>query len=89
MNFFKLIFFSFRCVLMLAAKVSMAGSHDAEQNIIDKAKEINQNIKEKTIKFSKQIYASEIGNNEEPLPLNDPFVGDSSLTGGSSYILAS
>ncbi len=45
MNFFKLIFLAL--LLMLAAKVSMAGSHDAEQNIIDKAKEINQNIKKK------------------------------------------
>ena len=41
MNFFKLIFLAL--LLMLAAKVSMADSHDVEQNIIDKAKEINQN----------------------------------------------
>ena len=80
MNFFKLIFLAL--VLMLAAKVSMAGSHDAEQNIIDKAKEINQNIKKKQSNQQANI-SSEIGNNEEPLPLNDPFVGDSSLTGGA------
>ena len=80
MNFFKLIFLAL--LLMLAAKVSMAGSHDAEQNIIDKAKEINQNIKKKQSNQQANI-SSEIGNNEEPLPLNDPFVGDSSLTGGA------
>ena len=45
MNFFKLIFLAL--LLMLATKVSMADSHDVEQNIIDKAKEINQNIKKK------------------------------------------
>ena len=80
MNFFKLIFLAL--LLMLAAKVSMADSHDAEQNIIDKAKEINQNIKKKQSNQQANI-SSEIGNNEEPLPLNDPFVGDSSLTGGA------
>ena len=31
---------------MLLSKVSMADSHDKEQNIIDKAKEINKKIKE-------------------------------------------
>ena len=80
MNFFKLIFLAL--LLMLATKVSMADSHDTEQNIIDKAKEINQNIKKKQSNQQANI-SSEIGNNEEPLPLNDPFVGDSSLTGGA------
>ena len=80
MNFFKLILVAL--LLMLASKVSMADSHDAEQNIIDKAKEINQKIKKKQSNTQANI-SSEIGNNEEPLPLNDPFVGDSSLTGGA------
>ena len=80
MNFFKLIFLAL--LLMLATKVSMADSHDVEQNIIDKAKEINQKIKKKQSNTQANI-SSEIGNNEEPLPLNDPFVGDSSLTGGA------
>ena len=80
MNFFKLTLIAL--LLMLAAKVSMADSHDAEQNIIDKAKEINQKIKKKQSNTQANI-SSEIGNNEEPLPLNDPFVGDSSLTGGA------
>ena len=59
----------------------MADSHDTEQNILDKAKEINQKIKEKQAKSQANI-SSEISK-EEPLPLNDPFVGDSSLTGGA------
>ena len=80
MNFFKLILVAL--LLMLASKVSMADSHDTEQNIIDKAKEINQKLKKKQSNTQANI-SSEIGNNEEPLPLNDPFVGDSSLTGGA------
>ena len=62
----------------------MADSHDTEQNILDKAKEINQKIKEKQAKSQANI-SSEISK-EEPLPLNDPFVGDSSLTGGAILI---
>ena len=58
----------------------MADSHDTEQNIVEKAKEINQQVKEKQANTQANV-ASEI-NDEEPLPLNDPFVGDSSLTGG-------
>ena len=84
MNSFKIIFFSF--LFILIGKVSIADNHDVEKNIIDKAKEINQKIKEKQANSQANV-ASEIGN-EEPLPLNDPFVGDSSLTGGSSNILA-
>ena len=84
MNSFKILFFSF--LFILIGKVSIADNHDVEKNIIDKAKEINQKIKEKQANSQANV-ASEIGN-EEPLPLNDPFVGDSSLTGGSSNILA-
>ena len=69
---------------MLLSKVSMADSHDKEQNIIDKAKEINKKIKEKQANSQSNI-SSEI-NDEEPLPLNDPFAGDSSLTGGNTIV---
>lgn len=62
----------------------MADSHDKEQNIIDKAKEINKKIKEKQANSQSNI-SSEI-NDEEPLPLNDPFAGDSSLTGGNTIV---
>ena len=82
-EFFKIIFISL--LFILASKISMADSHDTEQNIIEKAKEINQKIKEKQANSQSNI-SSEI-NNEEPLPLNDPFVGDSSLTGGGTIMM--
>ena len=69
---------------MLLSKVSMADSHDNKQDIIEKAKEINKKIKEKQANSQSNI-SSEI-NNEEPLPLNDPFAGDSSLTGGNTIL---
>ena len=55
-----------------------------EQDIIEKAKEINKKIKEKQANSQSNI-SSEI-NDEEPLPLNDPFAGDSSLTGGNTIL---
>ena len=82
MNFFKII--SFLILSLLLSAQSYADSHDSEQNIIERAKEINQKVKEKQANTQANI-ASEI-NNEEPLPLNDPFVGDSSLTGGSKIL---
>ena len=65
-----------------------ADSHDAEQNIIDQAKEINKEVKKKQAEAQANIN-SEIGNNEEPLPLNDPFAGDSSLGSGTTLITES
>ena len=82
MNFFKIIFISL--LFIYVPKLSMADSHDAEQNIIEKAKEINQKVKAKQANTQANI-SSEIGD-EEPLPLNDPFVGDSSLSGGSTLL---
>ncbi len=69
MNFFKIIIIS--VFFMLLSKVSMADSHDNKQDIIEKAKEINKKIKEKQANSQSNI-SSEI-NDEEPLPLNDPF----------------
>jgi hypothetical protein len=69
---------------MFLSKVSMADSHDNKQDIIEKAKEINKKIKEKQANSQSNI-SSEI-NDEEPLPLNDPFAGDSSLTGGNTIL---
>ena len=83
MNFFKVIFISL--LFIYVSNVSMADSHDNEQNIIEKAKEINQKVKENQANTQANI-SSEI-NNEEPLPLNDPFVGDSSLSGGNTMSL--
>ena len=75
MNFFR-IFVSFVCFVFIS--VVNAENHDKSQNIVEKAKEINQKIKkEQAIKSTTS--------KEEPLPLNDPFVGDGSL-GGSGGI---
>ena len=60
----------------------IADNHDTEQNIIEKAKEINKKIKKQQAEKNANI-SSEVGN-AEPLPLNDPFVGDASLGGGST-----
>ena len=60
----------------------IADNHDTEQNIIDKAKEINKKIKKQQAEKNANI-SSEVGN-AEPLPLNDPFVGDASLGGAST-----
>lgn len=79
MNFFKIALISLS--LISISNLSWADSHTKEQDIIDKAKEINKKIKEKQANTQANI-SSEI-NQEEPLPLNDPFVGDSSLTGGT------
>ena len=81
MGFKKLIIFSFIAILSIFN--SYADNHDTEQNIIEKAKEINQKVKEK------QALQSSASNQEEPLPLNDPFVGDGSLGGGSGIKIVS
>ena len=57
----------------------MSDSHD--QNIVDKAKEINQQVKAKQSAQQENI-KNETGQaviEEEPLPLNDPFAGDASI----------
>ena len=62
---------------------AIADNHDTEQNILDKAKEINEKIKKQQAEKDANI-SSEVGSAEEPLPLNDPFVGDASLGGAST-----
>ena len=83
MIFFRKLAFII-CVL-LASSIAYADNHDTEQNIVEKAKEINKKIKKQQALQNTNI-SSEIGK-EEPLPLNDPFVGDGSLSGGSSLKL--
>ena len=80
MNFFKNIAL-FLVILFLVTSAN-ADNHDKEQNIVEKAKEINKKVKEKQALQNANLN-SEVGK-EEPLPLNDPFVGDGSLGGGSS-----
>ena len=74
-------------ILVLVAIFSLsnvfAENHDtSEKDILEKAKEINKKIKKKQAEQQSTISA-EIGG-EEPLPLNDPFVGDGSLGGNSA-----
>ena len=82
MNFFKralILLLSF----FLLSNV-LADNHDTtEKDILEKAKEINQKVKEQQSKNSK-------ASPEEPLPLNDPFAGDESLgQGGASVSVVS
>ena len=83
MNFFKNLIFVISFLFL--ASLAYADSHDTQQTIIDKAKEINKKVKEKQAIQNSNI-SSEIGK-EEALPLNDPFVGDGSLGGGSGIKL--
>ena len=70
-------------ITLLSLNNAVADSHDAnEKDILQKAKEINQKIKKKQAETQSTISA-EVGG-EEPLPLNDPFVGDASLGGATS-----
>ena len=79
MSFKKLLILSF--VASFSIFNLHAENHDTEQNIIDKAKEINKKVKLKTASETSSISA------EEPLPLNDPFVGDASISGGKTQIV--
>ena len=83
MNFFKIILILL--IYSLYSNLAQADSHDKDKNIIEKAKEINKKVKAEQAIQSANI-SSEVGN-EEPLPLNDPFVGDGSLGGGNSIKL--
>ena len=78
MNFIKIVI-AFLVILLSINNLVFADSHDANQNIVDKAKEINEKIKKQQANQASNI-ESEVGN-AEPLPLNDPFAGDAS-TGG-------
>ena len=82
MNFFKIV--TLLIFTLLLSTHSFADSHDSEQDIIEKAKEINKKIKQQ--QANKQAHISSEISNEEPLPLNDTFVGDSSLTGGTQIL---
>ena len=78
---FKIISF---CLLLIFAGLTngvIADTNDQEQDLLERAKEINKKIKMKA--------ASGISNisGEEPLPLNDPFVGDASISGGKSNVV--
>ena len=74
MNFFRIALFAL--FFILTSLNAYSDSHTTEeQNIVEKAKDINKQIKEKQAATQTNI-DSEIGKTEEPLPLNDPFAGD-------------
>ena len=75
-----MIFFRIASFVLFFIFISLntySENHDqtVEQNIIEKAKDINEKLKEKQDAMQANI-DSEIGKTEEPLPLNDPFAGD-------------
>jgi len=73
MNFIKILILGI--ILLFSAQTVFAENHE-EKNILDQAKELNEEIKKKQAATEANI-ASEIGiDGEEPLPLNDPFAGD-------------
>ena len=88
MNFFKIItLFLLLLFISISSNNALADSHDVSQNLVEQAKEINQEILEKQAATEANI-SSEIGN-EEPLPLNDPFAGDAATSGvGSTAMIA-
>ena len=82
MNFFRKI--TYIIFMLFFAFAGKADNHDKEQNIVERAKEVNQKIKEQQAQKKSNI-SSEISK-EEPLPLNDPFVGDGTLGGSSAGV---
>ena len=88
MNFFKIITL-FLVLLFISISPSnvFADSHDVEKNIVEQSKEITEELLKKQAATEANIY-SEIGE-AEPLPLNDPFAGDSSLGSGTGIISGS
>ena len=78
MNFFKRTFIILLSFFLLSNV--FADNHDTtEKDILEKAKEINQKVKEKQLDKTK-------ASPEEPLPLNDPFAGDESLGQGGASV---
>ena len=73
MNFFKIIIILLSFILY--SNTALTDSHDKDKNIIEKAKEINKKVKEQQ--------ATGVTSPEEPLPLNDPFAGDASMSTGT------
>ena len=75
MKLFRILILVF--ALIFGASAVFADTDDATKKILEKAKEINEQVKKKQAESAANI-KSEVGG-EEPLPLNDPFVGDASL----------
>lgn len=74
MSFFRITLLTL--LLVSLSNIGLTDSHDQQKNILEQAKEINEEINKKQSATQANI-SSEIGaNEEEPLPLNDPFAGD-------------
>jgi len=80
MKLFKILILVF--TFIFGSSAVFADTEDNTKKILEKAKEINEQVKKKQAEKSANI-ESEVGG-EEPLPLNDPFVGDASLGGQST-----
>ena len=78
MKLFKILILVF---ITTFGAVGVFADTDKTTDILEKAKEINQKVKKQQAEKAANI-KSEIG--EEPLPLNDPFVGDASLGGATT-----
>tara|TARA_B100000989_G_C19488328_1_gene448557 strand:+ start:293 stop:760 length:468 start_codon:yes stop_codon:yes gene_type:complete len=68
MNSFKKFLVLTFCVLILT-KVSLADNHDNNKELVEKAKEITKNLENNEIE------------EEEDVPLNDPFAGNEGSSG--------
>ena len=85
MNFFKIItLFLLLSFINISPNNVLADNHDVEQNIVEQAKEITEEVLQGQAATEANI-SSEI-DIEESLPLNDPFAGDSSLGSGTGII---
>ena len=80
MKLFRILILVF--AIIFGASAVFADTEDNTKKILEKAKEINEQVKKKQAENAANIKA-EVGV-EEPLPLNDPFVGDASLGGQST-----
>ncbi len=80
---FKIIYIFFFLVFLGLTNGAIADTKDLEkeEELLQKAKEINKKVKLKAASETSTISA------EEPLPLNDPFVGDASISGGQTNVV--
>ena len=81
MKLFRILILVF--AFIFGASAVFADTDDATKKILEKAKEINQKVKLQAANAKLEV------SGEEPLPLNDPFVGDASLGGqGTVSVIA-
>ena len=79
MSFFKKILFFF---IILTFTSANADNHDKKANVIEQAKQVTENLENKT---SNTVVAID----DEDVPLNDPFAGNEGTSGNSSVDLES